>query len=267
MNTFSLIKNIYLLSAIMVANVEAGPLSKLYITDANNNRVDVVQGDTIVSSFNTIIAPSFSILPGPIAVTHTIMTINYNNGPGAEYTLNGVATGVVYNTPNGPNVYTDDGTTDGRHIYTVNRDTGAVYQMEMNWTNQHTLFTTQASDSGITYDPSNVSLWLSNTGTGKVVNYALNGTKLSEFNTGLLGLVSTALDPLDNTLWFTVWDGTGKLKQYSKAGALLATVTIPNLSGWNLGMEAQTSIPEPGSLGLLATGLALLGYGRRREKS
>lgn len=261
------VRNALLMSAIMVADAQAGPISRLYVTDADNNRMDVVQGNAIAFSFNTVFGPGFAINPGPVAVTDTIKTINYNNGGGAEYFLNGTATGTTYATPNAQGVFTNDGTTDNQHIFTVNRDNGDVYQMDMDWSNQQTLFTLQAKVSGITYDTASRSLWLSNTDNGKVLNYSLAGLKLGEFDTGVLGLSAAAFDPADKTLWFSVYDGTGTLKQYSRSGSLLSTVVIPGLSGFNLGMDAQFAIlPEPGGWALLPLGLTLLAGFRNRAK-
>lgn len=163
--------------------------------------------------------------------------------PGSEYTFRGVYTGTDFAYPiDAGTLAFVDATTDGTHIYAVALNLNVVYQMDMDWSNPVFLFTVRPNDIGITYDPSNRSLWVSNAALNEsIVNYSLEGLELSSFQIPT-GANALALDPADDTLWFTHgFDGT--FYQYSKAGDFLGSVTYPAMAGWNhLGGEFDLRI-------------------------
>ena len=220
-----------------------GPSSKYYLTLGNT--IYVVQGNKVVATFP--IAYSNSSGEGVLAVSETIRTrARYIGYPyedlAGEYTVSGEPTGHTYFTPRVPlsafSVY--DGTTDGTYNYFPDHNGwfteggGGVYRTDYYWQNPQFLFYPQflcpafqfgcQGVSGIAYDPSNNSLWLSSRPSSWIADYSLDGILLAAFDTGdgfdpSTGLYNAALavDPADHTLWLTRgW--TGVLRQYSLDG-------------------------------------------------
>jgi hypothetical protein len=226
-----------------------------------------VQGLNIVSSW--------AVTGLAAAIDTTIRTAESPIGnPGAQYSLAGVATGTSYGNPAGDLIW--DGTTDTAHNYTVTSGGGsAVIKMDLDWTNPVVLFALGSGyDSlGVTYDPTNDSLWVSKWNGGSTVsNYKFNGTLLSSFDTGSYDIGGLAYDAADDTLWLTHY-ADSNIYQYDKSGNLLQSGTIAGLgtSMWS-GEIVETAFtatgtPEPGSMLLLATGGALMAMLRRRVRA
>jgi hypothetical protein len=127
-------------------------------------------------------------------------------------------------------------------------------------------------DLGISYDPSNNSLWISGWNTTYVTDYSLGGSVLSSFSTGHTENSALAFDPNDGTLWLNNRNTIGiNLQQYSTSGTLLGTLTFGNdvnILGGEF-PETASPTPEPSSMLLGATGAALLlagGICRRFKK-
>jgi hypothetical protein len=175
-----------------------------------------------------------------------------------------------------------DGTRDASHNYAIG-GSGDIYSFDLNWQNPAFLFSLPPLGSseiwsGVAYDATNNSLWVSSFTSGEIEDFSLGGTLLSSFpltfppgaQPGASGL---ALDPGDQTLW-TYFSGGGTFAQYSKSGALLSTQTYAALSTPNLwqnfgvsGAEfayEDTTVPEPGVVFSTAIGLAILFLRRRR---
>jgi hypothetical protein len=179
----------------------------------------------------------------PIAVTGTVRTLGAALGEiGAEYTLTGTLTGPTYSNPiPRANIFFGDGATDGvLHNYSWDFGFGEAYQFDLDWSHPVKLFALGFSPTrtylGITYDPSNDSLWISSYfGTGIVENRAKDGTLLSSFTVAHGGNVALALDPADNTLWLRHDGIPGHdplvFEQYSKGGTLLGTQAYPSIDG------------------------------------
>jgi len=263
------------LSPLAQAGIFAGPLSDYYLTDITDSTIYVVQGTGVVFSFPM----HYGSAESPIAISDNtplgaVRTTGGMSDFGGGYLLDGAPTGNLF----GDNVsdFISDGTSNGLHNYTVNVD-GQVYQTGLDWQNASKLFTADASDYwwGITYDPTNDSLWLSgyyqggspsSPGSSIIVDYTMSGGFLSYFGTPTL---ATALgyDPADNTLWSTS-NLSNTLVQFSTSGALLQSgIPLGLPSGDQLpGGELET--PEPASLSLLACGVAgLLALGARRLRA
>ncbi len=249
-----------------------GPASPYYITAGSTNAIYVIQGGGIVASFPTVTIAGGGNYEYPIAVYgSTLRTTNGVSGLlGYEYTLSGTPTGPSYVLPS-PIGSAWDATTDGSHNYLLDFTNGIVYQTGLDYSNPVALFSGLGSSAslGITFDPTNNSLWVSGWTTNQVIDFAMNGTQLSSFPAAVTSssLVSLALDPATGTLWMGT-QSTGIFYQYSKSGVLLQTITIPTLAGLDIlgGEFAFTAIPESTPLTLLPLGvLTLVGFRRWRR--
>jgi hypothetical protein len=246
----------FLAATFAVGAYAAGPVSEYYLASGDQGRVDVVQGLNINRTWG------MNDFEYPIAVNTTVRTFGATIGTrGSEYTLGGSFTGTTY-----PNTYGTfwDSTTDGQHNYLIDWNNGDVLQTDSSYQNPKLLFNSGGGGNylGITWDPTNNSLWIAQWGGQRVENRTLGGTLLSSFNTGItVAQAALALDHADGTLWLVEWTQQGWFRQYDKNGNQLQRVNIAGLNGVNpLGGEFQ--LPEPGTLGLL--GLAGLLFLRRR---
>jgi hypothetical protein len=215
--------------------------SELYLTTYGDTQAYVVQEGEVIRTFSRA-APN----DGPaLVVQDTIKMFGQaNGGVGRQYALDGTPLAGQY-----PNLgFTDcyDGATDGTRNWTISHnDFGnnfAVLIGDGDWAEMDGSFVPERRSSGITYDPSDDTLWISNNvgGSDRVQHYSITGQLLGEFAVPLQsgGGYGIALDYADDTLWITGAFGTaGHLYQYSKAGQLLADVTPSGLVGNVLGAE------------------------------
>ena len=262
--------------AFFASNAPAGPISELYLVSKSEkgggkSAFNVVQGSSIVGSWSAQHGNELAI-----AVNSTVRTMGVLNLPapgdlGAEYSLSGVPTGIDFPMPiaSPPTVQFLDGTTDGVHNYAWDFNNNAAYQFDLNWSNPIVLFTlTGVSRAGITYDPSNNSLWLSQFGGTLVEDHSMTGDLLSSFSVGHIQNAALALDPADGTLWLGSQAQFGVFEQYSRSGAFLSSETYSALTTVDvLGAEFQT-VPEPSACGILLLGTVIfLRPTRRRHQS
>jgi hypothetical protein len=149
----------------------------------------------------------------------------------------------------GQSDYLYDGTTDAVRNYALGALSGNVYSFDFNWENFQTLFTLPPITGGglwlgITYDPSNNSIWVSGHSDGTIANYTMNGTLLGSFP-AVAGGVATglALDPADQTLWLSrAFTGSfpARIDQYSKQGTFLGSTAPLELQNFDVvGAEFQ----------------------------
>ncbi|MEO6277414.1 hypothetical protein [Roseateles sp.] len=263
-------------TAAMWAPAHAGPVSTLYLTNWSSKTLYTVQGDAVTGS-----APTYcNHCEQPIAVYGDVRTMGNGNGFGGRYNLDLTQTGTTYVQSTAVGLV--DGTTDGRRNYAVaagyDGNASAVYAFDREWGDPTLLFL--AGDgvraTGITYDPTNNTLWLQgaletqNGTTGVLRNYQMGGALIASL-TDLEG-GALAMDYADNTLW-VVRGPTQYFDQYSRDGTPLQTTTYGDLVGKNgTGAEfdlavAPTRLPEPGSLSMALSALAgLLLVGRRRRR-
>jgi hypothetical protein len=195
-----------------------------------------------------------------------------NSGPSREYSLaTGAFTGnqVTLTGPNFGN-FVDAGV-NGNVNYTLVAfvTSTTVYRTDPNWQNAVSMFSFSGSDIvGITYDSVTGTLWTSD--QNNIYNYTLGGSFLSQFAQAG-GRGSLAYEPATDTLWYVPNSSSSPLLQYSKAGALLNTVSTPTRSSNVWGAEfAVSAVPEPSTLllgGLGAAGVWATRKAMRRRRA
>jgi uncharacterized protein YjiK len=120
--------------------------------------------------------------------------------------------------------------------------------------------------SGITYDSTDQTLWISYIGSQDLQKYSMKGALLKSIDAVYAENAALAFDPSDGTLW-VVNGHTGYLEQFSTSGQALGEGPYV---GPTYGAEfnlATTFVPtpEPGSLALFGSGiLGLAGFVRRK---
>ncbi len=239
-----------------VAAVASAQTSVYYLSDGEYNRLNAYQGG--VQQWDQPQAFGFE---APLAIVGSeIRTVrSFGGQTGGQYDLNGNFMGATYTNITGE--WHWDSTSDNTSNYLVGQHTGNVYATDTSYQNPVVLFTIGSGDAlGITYDPTNNSLWIADWTGGRVTNYGMDGTELSSFNSGLDSQAALALDPADGTLWMIEW-GLQTAYQWDKAGNSLGSFFDAGMTGNPLGGEFM--IPAPGSLALLGLG-GLLAARRRR---
>ncbi len=235
----------------------------LYITNGDASALQAINTSTGQIVFSTTTSP----LAYPIAVRGTIK-LGHRDSPGltGEYSLgDGSLIGSLQTHVGTPNwSQSVDGAVNGNFNYTLAAFTGSttVYQTDANWGNSLPLFTLSGNSFvGITFDSASGNLWISE--SGKFSQYSLGGTLVSQFTvTNAYGALAYQFST--NTLWFVPNDPGLPLQQYAKNGMLLTTLTVAGRSGNVFGAEF-TAIPEPSTHALMALGLGLLLWFRRRS--
>jgi hypothetical protein len=97
----------------------------------------------------------------------------------------------------------------------------------------------------------------------------MTGTLLSSFRTGLEGTLGLALDPVSQSLW--LWHdaaGASALYEFAKTGEMLSSMAFTGQTVWGaeFSQSSQPSaVSEPGTLILLAAGVALIARRARRR--
>ena len=248
------------IAGVFACSAEAGvgPVSEYYLVSGEDVRIDVVQGPNIINTW----AAAYGFSEFAVAVDSTVRTLAEPGKLGGEYTLAGVPTGKTYTSP-GFAVY--DSTTDGEYNYLVTWTGNEVYRTNADYSAPSLMYSLPANDwLGITYDPTNNSLWLAAFTGGDVINIDMAGNILSVFNTGLGFQAALALDHADGSLWLVKWAYTGDFYQFDKSGNLLSTVHYAGLAFVNP-LGGEFAIPGPAALPLLAAGGLFATRRRRRE--
>ncbi len=222
--------------------------SELFLTEYGGTTVNVVQGGSVIRSFSRSVSND-----GPgFVVQNTVKMLGQAGGStGLEYDLNGVLMSGTYPNPGYDDCY--DGATDGSRNWTIAHNdftsNFAVLQSDGDWGGLTVLFVPVKRSSGITHDPTDDTLWITNNigGVDAVQHFDLAGTLLGEFpaiHSG--GGYAIALDPADGTLGIPGAFGTAnQLFQYSKTGTLLQTVSVPGTAANIVGAEFQIGRSGP----------------------
>jgi hypothetical protein len=268
-----------------------GPTSRYYIDNFDDQTIYVVQGTSVINSFPWAYGSGCSsYCEGNLAVTNKVSTDSFSgSGTAGQYTLGGKPTGKSWPATVFGASYHYDGTSDGKHNYTVDLGNNNVIVTDLNWQHPAALFSLPGTGRdwiGAAYDPQNNSLWISGYATDVIADFSLNGTLLSSFHTGLpmsgsiFGVLALGFDPADATLWFA-YSGFNTLYQYSTSGAFLQSgipsglptygVTGGNDAGDFAEPKRHVSeleaLPTPPTLPLLAPGLGLIALLVRRRRT
>jgi len=220
------------LALLTLTGVAVAQTSELFLIWGPYNQPNignsyVYQGGQLLRSWTHVGTQQLGIA----VVSGTVRQVAFTTGGGgAEYTLDGVPTGVTYS--GAASVY--DATSDGQHIYAWNWFGAALLQYDLDWQLQTTMFTLPPAFSqafmGITHDATTNSIWLVPWGldpslNGYLYNYSLDGTLLGTIELDDPGTYGNglALDPADDTFWFFSWSNE-RLEQYSRGGVLLGSV-------------------------------------------
>ena len=250
----------------VMPSLASSQTSRLYLTDFGTTNSYIVQGGNVVGTFNRASAND-----NAFAVTSDIKSFERFSGNGHNYDLSGAYLGPLASTnPGFQDCY--DGATDGTNTWTVGHNdfntNFAVIQGGADWSGAGVLFTPTDRSSGITFDSSDGTLWISRNigGSDGIDHYATNGTYLGGFTYNFLNGAGYGLayDAADDTLWLSGGFGTsGDLFQFSKSGTLLNTLTVAGLSGSNIMGAEFAAVPEPATMAVL--GLGILAMRRRRR--
>ncbi|MBA4137587.1 MAG: hypothetical protein C0518_09750 [Opitutus sp.] len=236
----------------------------LFIADGDSTSIKLMAVNT--TSGSVIYTTNTGYMGNALAVTDRIWMLDHYNNPGSAHSfgLDGTS-GRDSSTfsPLGVSQFLD-GTTNGIFNYTLAWTGGdaVVYRASTDWTNLTSIFTATGSDiAGIAYDMASDTLWIS--GSSTIYQYSLTGTVLGQFShTG--GRGGLAYQPSTDSLWLVPNNASSPLLQYSKSGTLLQSLTVTGRSSNVWGAEF-VAVPEPSTYALLALGLALVLWVRRRR--
>jgi hypothetical protein len=195
---------LFVVSMALLAGSARSQTSELYLTDYGSTTCYVVRNGQVLRSFQRQASND-----GPALVVQSTVKMfgQYSGGVGREYDYNGALLAGQY--PNTGFVDCYDGATDGTRNWTISHNdfsnNFAVLVGDSNWGGMAVAFVPTNRSSGITYDASDNSLWITNNvgGSDKVQHYTTTGTLLGEFSYSWIsgGGYGIALDPADQTLW------------------------------------------------------------------
>jgi hypothetical protein len=257
-----------------------GPLSPYYLDEYNTGTIYIVQGTTVINSFEEVYGSHVGGTGGSqeamLVVTDTIRTNAFQEGGtggiGGQYTLSGVPTLVQYAQPAPPTSpdIAYDATSDGKFNYYLQYrgalSTQGVIRTDLDWQNPTVLFTLPTGPGdfmGIAYDSTNNSLWISGWRQSELQDYSLSGTPLASVPTTISNLSALGMDPADHTLWATL-SQSGTMIQFDTSGNILQQGTIDGLPSGNFLSGEFAGVPEPSTL--VMCGIALIGLARQLRK-
>ena len=239
--------------------------SDLYLTDFETPTTWVVRGGQIVRQFDRSAASGQDT--GCTVGTTLRCVGTFAGDTGREYALNGTPLAATYPNAEWDSFY--DGASDGTRNWSIaHNDSESGYPLvegDASWQNLQVRAVPARQSSGVTWDASTGSLWITNNigGSDRVQRIDLAGNVLFEVpavhDGGGYGI---AWDPADDTLWIPgAFSTAGTLFQYSKTGTLLQTVTIAglgNVVGAEFGSGAAVEAVVPTLGGAALAGFTLL---------
>jgi len=249
---------------LSVSGLASAQSEVLYVTDGDSEFIKAIQGGSVIDE-NLAIGGSRRYR---VAVGDTIWLGDVDQGTNIELDLNLDPTGNTSGTGIDISEGTD-GATDGSSNYSVESfsSSAGVYQFNSDWSGGTLLFSVSGSDIvGITYDPINGSLWISDETT--LYEYNMAGVLQGSFpHAG--GRGSLAYEGSTDTFWYVSNNGN-ELRQYSRGGSLLSTVNVAfggnvwgaeMVAGSSNGRATAIPIPTLSSLGLIALILLMITLG------
>ena len=245
-----MIKNLIMLFLFILVtisfNLNAGPVSEYYVVDWHHEGLKVIQGNSVIRSWTNAGTDELAIV-----VDGVVRTFPYYNSDryGAEYDLYGNSSGTIYPNDGSSEIGLHDGTTDGTYYYAFGWYTQKVYRFDNDWSNPQEMFSSTSGEMlGITYDPSDNTLWLSGYKNSKIAHYEMDGTLLGTFLIADSRTGALALDHADQTLWYYAHDSR-EFHQYSRTGTLLGRMSTSGIGNGFWGGEFDygltSNIPEP----------------------
>ena len=219
-----------LVAGLLVPRASAqGPVSEYYVTAGEQRNIHVVQGEEVVRSWRGVSGTR----EYPIVVLDDVRTLGGLGGDvGARYDLDGNDQGDRYSFPEEVGLAAD-GTTDGESNYVVDWRSGGVWKFDRDWANGAKIFDTAQFYLGITYDPTDDTLWISQFDGPMVEHRDMDGNVLSRFDAGFSLISCLALDHADGTLWMGTQGNQGTFTQFDKDGTKLGSVTYGALADQN----------------------------------
>lgn len=218
----------------------------LYITNGDARDIQAIQGTAIIEQNLNLPSTSGNPLHYPIAVGATIWIMSYSTGEPGRLELDSTltptgASGPVVFLPGSPEVL--DGGTNGNSNFTIDDSNGDVYSYNNDWSGTPVyMFTAACSGNfcpGITYDPVSDSIWTSD--ETNIYEYSMSGTFRGSFSHGD-SAGALAYEGSTDTLWLVDNNDNDTLRQFSKAGALIDTVTTSSNYSSNVwGAEFQSA--------------------------
>lgn len=249
---------------VLAAGAGFAQTSTLYVTDGDAGRLALVQGGVLQAVQAT------HVKGYPLTVAGSIWIGDYDGSQpnSIEYDLAGAPTG---NTVLYTSIAAVDGATNGIGSWQLGSAFGSLGQVffspNLDFQGSTHVFDVPGNDVvGITYDSASATLWVSD--EFHVYNYSTTGTLLGEFEHSS-GRGCVAYEPGTDTLWY-VTNSSNTITQYSKAGAVLQTLTVAGLQSNNWGCEFPMAtlgpppqLPEPipalGAWGVALLATVLLG--------
>jgi len=232
---------------VLLASLASAQTSELVLTSTSTTDCYVVRNGVIVRQFSRTATSD-----GPALVVQSTIKMygQATNNVGHEYDLLGNMLGGQYTNPGFIDCY--DGATDGARNWTISHNdfnnNFAVLVGDADWGNVQIAFVPNQRSSGIAYDATDGSLWISNNvgGCSNIQHYTTLGVVLGDYPIASLngGGYGIALDPADQTLWLTgAYATQGQIFQYDKNGLLLQTLTVPGMNSNVLGAEFGAAAP------------------------
>jgi hypothetical protein len=227
--------------------------ANLYLTTYSletpyDNEICEVRDNQVLGSFAAHTSGAYAI-----AVAEDIRTTGrYRGETGSQYALDGTYTGTDFPFSGfGPVL---DGTTDLEHNYVADYYDGWLYQTSRKWSSARRLFPvgTAQEFSGVTYDFTDHSFWVSGFLLDEIRHFDMEGHFLGAFTTG--GLFSTflALDHGTGRLWLRDYRDADELYAFTKSGRRLGSIRVSGLGSRRAVGAEFGAVPEP------RTGLALV---------